>query len=429
MKSRLTLLLFFLAYVLSFVDRQIVAVVGAQIREAFSMGNLQIGLLYGTAFSVIYALAGIPMGWIADRWNRRNMIAAGLAIWSLMTVISGWASSFGFLIAARMILGLSQAMLSPAVYSWLADAYPADRRSEVFSLYASGIFIGVGLSFLIGGTVAQSADWRTAMIVVGAPGLLVAGVILACVREPERRHVRHGSLPRFSGFIGDLARILRVTSVRWHLLGFSALACSGYTILAFISIVLRERFEAPHLIPHTGWFLFGVAVMVVLSGRFADGLARRHPSLRYVSGLVSASATILYVAGLFVEHAASGFVLLGLGLLVGSSYNGVAAGLIQDYAAQSHRALAGGIYLFVISIAGFGLGPPAAGYLMDHVFIGPDAIAWSLSAVFAACGLIAVFSFLMAMRSHAADAANVAADAAADVVKPADAANAAATPI
>lgn len=409
MKARLTLLLFFLAYVLSFVDRQIVAVVGVQIREAFSLGNLQIGLLYGTAFSVIYALAGIPMGWIADRWNRRNMIAAGLAIWSLMTVLSGWAASFGVLIAARMVLGLSQAMLSPAVYSWLADAYPARRRSEVFSWYASGIFIGVGLSFLVGGTVAQTADWRMAMIVVGAPGLLLAGVIVALVAEPDRRVVQPGSLPGISGLpgglINDLARILRAPSVRWHLLGFSALACSGYTILAFISTVLRERFEAPHLIPHTGWFLFGVAGMVILSGRLADRLARRHPSLRYISGLLSASAAILYIAGLFAGDALTGFLLLGLGLLVGSSYNGVAAGLIQDYVAPARRALAGGVYLFVISIAGFGLGPPAAGYLMDHAFSGPDAIAWSLSAVFAVCGIVAAVSFLLAMRTHDADAA------------------------
>lgn len=443
-RLRLTLALLFLTYVLSFIDRQIVAVVGPQIREAFSLGQLQIGLLYGTAFSVVYALAGIPMGWLADRVNRRNLIAAGLAIWSLMTVVSGFATSFGFLVAARLVLGVSQAMLSPAVYSLLADAAPASRRATIFSWYASAIFIGVGLSFLVGGTIAALTDWRTAMIAVGAPGIALAVLIPVLIREPERGEgvaapagtVYAGAsipapFPDRSLFV-EIRALLAVPSVRWHLLGFSALACTGYTILAYLSTLMREVHARADLIPHIGWFLFGVSGMVVLSGRVADWLAgetshdasgrvpdqaskhwaRARPSVissarparRYLAGVFSALAPLLYIPGFYAADPMVGFSLLGLGLLVGSSYNGVAAALVQYYVQPGRRALAGGLYLFVISIAGFGLGPPLAGWLMDRVFSGPEAVPHALSVVFVTCSGIALVAFRQAMRRYAVDA-------------------------
>ena len=124
-----TVFLFTLIYVLSFVDRQIVAVLGVQIRDAMHLKNLQIGLLYGPAFSFIYAVAGIPMGRLADKTSRKAMICMGLFIWSLMTVISGFAASFLFLVTARLFVGLSQAMLSPAVYSYLADTFSPQVES------------------------------------------------------------------------------------------------------------------------------------------------------------------------------------------------------------------------------------------------------------------------------------------------------------
>ncbi|MDX1641469.1 MAG: MFS transporter, partial [Balneolaceae bacterium] len=169
-----TVLLFTLIYVLSFVDRQIVAVLGVQIRDALQLNNFQIGLLYGPAFSFIYAVSGIPMGRLADKTSRKLMICLGLFIWSLMTVVSGFAASFMFLVSARLFVGLSQAMLSPAVYSYLADTFSPEKRATIFSFYTGGIFIGVGLSFLVGGSISLAYDWRMAMVAVGIPGLVIA---------------------------------------------------------------------------------------------------------------------------------------------------------------------------------------------------------------------------------------------------------------
>lgn len=418
-RRRLTVLLFFLAYISSFLDRQIVAVLGPQIRAAFDLGNLQIGLLYGTAFSVVYALAGIPAGWLADRTDRRALVVGGVATWSAMTVLSGWASSFGFLVACRMVLGLSQALLSPAVYSWLGDAYPAARRAEIYSTYASAIFIGVGLSFLVGGAVSAGGDWRAALIWAGAPGVLLAGAMALVIREPSRPggaaggtagrdmgrpDAARGSAAAWaaSGAPESLATSLRsllsIGAVRLHLAGFALLGCTGYTVLAFLSTFFGEVHGRPDLTTHVGWFFFGVAAMVVLSGRLADRLARTAPLRRYWMGMAAACALPLYLAAFWSPTPGIAFVFLGGALLLGSSYNGVAVAILHQHVPPDRRALATGLYLFVVSVAGFGAGPPIAGWLMDGILAGPDAVRSALSWVVTAGNLGAVLCFWRVMR-------------------------------
>ena len=405
MKSRITLFLFFLAYILSFVDRQIVAVLGVQIREAFELGNLQVGLLYGTAFSVIYALAGIPMGWLADRFSRKWMIVIGVAVWSLMTVLSGVVASFTFLIVARMILGLSQAMLSPAVYSLLATQYSASQRATIFSVYASGIFIGVGLSFLVGGSIAEVYDWQTAMISVGWPGLILAVAIAGIVVEPQRENQREHRLRESrSPRVQPLRAILQNRSVRLHFVGFSLLACTGYTLLAFLSTFFADVFQRSDLVPDFGWFFFGVAFMVILSGRVADRLARIGASRRYWMGILSAGALPIYVLGLWSTDPVWAFGLLGIGVLIGSSYNGVATAILQSYVPDHQRGLITGLYLFVISIAGFGFGPPLAGWMMDSLFNDDQGIQLSLTLLFTGCNVLAAIFLWRAKVRYDADA-------------------------
>lgn len=397
-----TLLLFTLIYVLSFVDRQIVAVLGTQIRDALVLNNLQIGLLYGPAFSFVYALSGIPMGRIADRSSRKLMICIGLFVWSLMTVISGFAASFIFLITARIFVGLSQAMLSPAVYSYLADSFSPEKRATVFSIYASGIFIGVGLSFLVGGTVSMQYDWRTAMIVVGIPGLILAPLVWFLVKEPKR--IRKHSNQQ-ENIIADLKSILSKKTVRYHLIGFSFLASMGYTILAFVGNVFNDVHQRPDLISHYGWFMFGVGLMVILSGRTADRLALKEPRRRFLMGVFAALGGVpFYAWGLYASTPEIAFLLMGIGVLFASSYNGVAAAIIQYFVPGKQRALAAGLYLFVISIAGFGVGPPLTGWLMDFVFSGQYSVSHAIMTMITISSIGATLSLLMAMKYYESDA-------------------------
>lgn len=397
-----TILLLTLIYILSFVDRQIVAVLGVQIRDSFMLSNFQVGLLYGPAFSMIYAISGIPMGRIADRTSRKLMIILGLFIWSAMTVISGFAASFTFLITARMFVGLSQAMLSPAVYSFLADKFSAKKRATIFSLYASGIFVGIGLSFLAGGTISMHYDWRTAMVAAGVPGLLLVPVAWYFLKEPPRKEVQY---PDQMNMISEIQVMLSKKVVRWHLTGFAALACTGYTILAFVGNLFSDVYGRPDLIASYGWFMFGVGGTVILSGKMADYWAKKDPSRRFWSGYIAAVGGLpFYLAGLFSHDATTGFIFMGIGVLIASSYNGVAAALLQFFVHSKQRALAGGLYLFVISIAGFGLGPPLTGWLADVVYSGEFAISKAITTVILICSTIAVYSFTRAIKYYDQDA-------------------------
>lgn len=398
------LVLLLLIYVLSFVDRQIVAVLAAQIRADLNLTNLQIGLLYGTAFSFVYAIAGIPMGRLADRWSRKGMIALGLFVWSLVTVISGFAASFAVLVICRMILGISQAMLSPAAYALLAETFSPQKRARVFSVYAAGIFIGVGLAFLLGGTISMNYDWRTAMIAAGVPGLLLAPIAWFVIRDVKPSPtVQVGSV--WLETIGQLKYILKKRTVQLHLIGFSALACTGYSVLAFLGTVMTDVFQRPDLVRHYGWFLFGVAVTVVLAGWTADRLSKAHPARRFYIGVFAAVGALpLYVSGLFTADGYTALWLLGTAVLISSCYNGVAAALIQFFVKPDMRALAGGLYLFVISVSGFGLGPPVTGWLMDSVFSGEYAASAALMTVIGTCSAIGLASFLLAMRTYHMDA-------------------------
>lgn len=393
--------LFTVIYILSFVDRQIVAVLGTQIRDSLALTNFQIGLLYGPAFSFIYAISGIPMGRLADKTSRKAMICLGLLIWSLMTVISGFAASFIFLVTARFFVGISQAMLSPAVYSYLADTFSAKQRATVFSIYASGIFIGIGLSFLAGGTISLQYDWRMAMVAVGLPGIILAPIAWFIIKEPKRKQEY---VKIEENLFLEMKAMLRKPSVRWHLIGFSFLACTGYTILGFVGNVFNDLHQRPDLIAQFGWFMFGVGIMVVLSGLIADFIAKKHPERRFWMGILAALAGLPFIlVGLFNDVPETAFLLIGTGVLFSSSYNGVAAALIQYFVESRQRALAGGLYLFVISIAGFGLGPPVTGWLMDSVFSGNYAVSYAISTVMLVCSAGATFSFIKAMKSYHAD--------------------------
>ena len=197
--ARYVLAVLMLVYVFNFLDRQILSILNESIKADLGLRDDQLGFLYGTAFAVFYAVFGLPLGRLADVWDRRKLIAWGLAFWSAMTVLSGFARNFGQLTAARIGVGVGEASASPAAYSMLADYFPSRRRATVLALYSGGIYIGIGLSLGLGGMIVDRWDlafaatgapfglkgWQVAFIAVGSPGLLLA-LWVATLREPIR---------------------------------------------------------------------------------------------------------------------------------------------------------------------------------------------------------------------------------------------------
>ena len=177
-----------LVYMLNFLDRQILSILAESIKADLEISDAQLGFLYGTAFAVFYAVFGIPLARLSDVWIRKNVIAIGLAVWSLMTALSGTARSAFSLGSYRVGVGVGESSATPAAYAMLSDYFPERLRATALSLYAGGLYVGQGLGAFIGGTVLDQWDvafpdghgwfglrgWQAAFFIVGFPGLLLA---------------------------------------------------------------------------------------------------------------------------------------------------------------------------------------------------------------------------------------------------------------
>lgn len=242
--ARLALVVLTAVYALNYLDRQILSILAEDVKRDLALSDAQIGFLYGTAFAVFYAVFGLPLGRLADTWNRTRVITGGLALWSLMTAVSGLAQTFAQLAGARFGVGVGEASANPASFSLIADWFRPARRATAMAIYQTGIYIGSGLGLGIGGLVVSRWDrafdatsapfglhgWQVAFFVVGVPGLLLAPLV-GRLREPERGRLDGIAVPTSPHPFRDTWRELRavvppLTLLHLHLLG------GGPTVLA-----------------------------------------------------------------------------------------------------------------------------------------------------------------------------------------------------
>ena len=213
-----------LVYVLNFIDRQILSILANDIKADLGVGDDYLGFLYGTAFAVFYALFGIPLGKLADNWRRVRLLSVGLALWSVMTALSGMSRNATQLTAARIGVGVGEATASPSAYSLISDWFPARLRATALAIYSSGLYVGGGISLLIGALVVENwnaaypgggplglVGWQAAFMAVGIPGLILALWVLT-LREPVRGAI--DGLPTtenphpFRGFFDELVEVI-----------------------------------------------------------------------------------------------------------------------------------------------------------------------------------------------------------------------------
>ena len=395
------------AYTLSFVDRMILALLVEPIKRDLNISDTQVGLLHGFAFAIFYTTLGVPIARLADRTDRRRLIAAGVAFWSAMTALCGLARGFWELFLARIGVGVGEAALSPAAFSMLADAFPADRLGRALGVYSSAIFAGAGIALLVGGGVAAAAasadavhlplvgavqPWQLTFIVVGAPGLLVALWVLS-LREPPRRGVAVAT--RAEPFAAVLAWLRRhARAYGCHFAGFALLALVFNATIAWLpSVFVRVH----------GWssgqaaFWIGSSLLVfgtagIVAGGFAADAWRRRgkPDGSMRVGLTSALGVLPFAAA--VPAVASPWVAVALlcALLFFSAFAfGAAAAGLQWLTPPAMRAQVSALFLFVNNLVGIGGGPVAVALLTDRVFGVPQSVGASLAIVGAAAAAIA----------------------------------------
>ena len=218
------LLVLVVVYILNFIDRQILSILAVDIKADLGLTDADMGFLGGAAFAVFYALFGIPLGRLADNWSRVKLLSIGLALWSVMTAVSGFARNQAELTIARMGVGVGEATASPTAYSLISDYFPKRQRATALAIYSSGLYIGGGVSLFIGALIVQGwnqaypqggplglVGWQAAFLAVGIPGVLV-GLWVASLREPKRGAMDGLSTPAhpapFRAFVGDLSMIV-----------------------------------------------------------------------------------------------------------------------------------------------------------------------------------------------------------------------------
>ncbi len=277
-------------YILNFIDRQILSILAVDIKADLGLTDADMGFLGGAAFAVFYALFGIPLGRLADNWSRVKLLSIGLALWSLMTALSGFSRNQVELTLARMGVGVGEATASPTAYSLISDYFPKAQRATALAIYSSGLYLGGGVSLFIGALIVKGWDgaypaggpmglvgWQAAFLAVGIPGVIVA-LWVASLREPVRGAmdglVTKGSPAPFRAFASDLAMIVPPFTVfgAWQR-GLAALAinlATGAAIAAFATWMIKLTGNLPQ------WSAVGFGYYAVFS--WASALRAKDPA-------------------------------------------------------------------------------------------------------------------------------------------------------
>src|SRR5215471_294896 len=403
-----------LAYVFSYIDRQIFSMVVTPLRRDLNISDTQVSYLIGLSFVVFYTSFGIPIGRLADVYSRRLIIVIGLVLWSLFTTGCGLARTFPQMLALRMGVGVGEAALSPAAYSLITDYVPRRKLSTAISIYSMGIYVGAGLSYILGGIVRQTAaqgmstlpivgtirGWQVLFLIVGLPGLAVAPLLFS-IREPRRQTSSEAAAIPFRQVFSYIFQNRRTFLL--HNIGFGMLSLASYTAGAWVPEFFVRTF---HSEIRTVGITYGLYIMTVGSagiigaGRLADylrsrGRANANLVLGALIGLVWIPINLL----LFLAPTAGwAYVWLAPGVVMGSAPFGIAPAAIQQMMPPKMRGQASAVYLFILNIIGLGLGPTAVAACTQYVLGRDDALKYSLAIVTATACVLSVMLLYSALK-------------------------------
>lgn len=361
------LLVLGLVYMFNFVDRTAISVVGEAIRRELHLSDLQLGLLGGLSFSLFYAALGIPLARLAERRSRIGIIAAVTAIWSVMTALSGMARSFPQLLICRMGVGIGEAGFTPALVSMLSDRFPPERRAAAFSIIALGVPTGAAVAATVGGLIAKLYGWRMAFLALGAPGLLLAVLVIATVPEPPRHDAGDAVTPSFGAV---LRRVSRSRAFVHLTVGSGLVGMVGFGLNLFMIPLLVRRYGLD-LAQAGGIFAFSsslaIALGSLLGGLAADALGRRDIRwFGWAPALLMAIALPLYAIALLQSDWRAFTALMFLASAALYAFLPAIMTVTQRLVEPRMRASAAAIHAFGQTVAGLGIGSVLLGSLSDR---------------------------------------------------------------
>jgi MFS family permease len=388
-------------YAFNYLDRQLLSVLMEPIKAEFQVSDAQLGWLTGFLFAAIYTVAGIPVARIADLFGRRTVIAVGLAIWSAMTALTGFASSFAQLRLARIGVALGESGGTPPSFALISDYFTPERRATALGIFATGVSFGTLLGNVLGGWIGHELGWRQAFLWLGAPGLALAVIFTLSVREPARSEAP----PRTSIF--DVLAVLLGKPVFWWMVGgvsFSAFAGYGFGVWKPTFLIRVHEFSLKGAGFAVGFVnLFTGVTSSLLGGWLADRLGKRDPRWPMrVAALSALLALPFTLAFLFSPDPWIALLVISpLGALGGMWPPPTYAGS-QNLVPAHMRAFTTAILLFFLNLVGLGLGPWLIGALSDAFAqdYGAESIRYAIAA--GACSyLLGAFCYWRASRAIA----------------------------
>jgi MFS family permease len=355
---------------MNFFDRQILGAVGEPIRKEFGLSDAALGAL-GTAFTLLYAFVGVPLGRMADKRPRKGILAAGVFVWSLMTAASGAATNFWQIFVLRLGVGVGEASCAPAATSLIGDLFPAKARAKALSIFMLGLPVGVALSFAVSGVVARQYGWRAAFLVAGIPGILCAMAALL-IKEPLRGATETHDVGTERREGSPYKLVLSSPTMLWLIVSGALHNFNMYAIGAFITPFLMRYHGADiQTANFVSMIIYGLlgAPGLLLGGFIGDAAMKRRKDGRMLIGtfaILGSVPFILLALGRPNGDFTGFLILMGIGCALMYFYYSTVYSTIQDVVEPGLRGTAMSLYFMAMYLLGASLGPYAIGLISDH---------------------------------------------------------------
>lgn len=388
----------FLAYVLSFMDRQILSLLIEPIKADLQISDTMISLLHGFAFAIFYTIMGIPLGRMADRLNRKGIIMIGVSFWSLMTTLCGLAQNTWMLFLARMGVGVGEASLSPSAYSIISDYFPREKRGRAMSFYSLGTFAGAGIAFIFSGVVVEFAThavsgnypliegmkpWKLTFMLAGLPGILIV-LLMISVREPVRREKLHADAAAI-----PLTAALAYLRTNWQvysslIIGTAFITVASYSLFAWTpAYFIRVYGYTPGEIG----MAFGPIILVagtsglLLGSYLGDALFGKGRMSAHLDVIIIMTSIAVLPAAMMMglDNAQMTLVCLSFLVFFLSVHTGLTPASLQLITPNELRGQVIAVYIFAVSVIGLGFGPTIVALITDNYYQDTMAVGKSMA--------------------------------------------------
>ncbi len=406
-----------LVYVFNFVDRQIIGILSPSIKSELGFSDSQLGWLKGFAFAILYSTVGIPLAWLADRYDRKRIIAVSLGLWSGFTALTGMTGTFASMLMARIGVGIGEAGGSPPSHSIISDLYPKEQRASALGIYSLGIPVGIAFSYILAGMLVETLGWRGTLKALGVAGVALAVALMAVVREPKRGQMENLKSELTPVSVTESISTLAHIPSWWAMcMGIAWVSFGGYAVSNW-GIDYITRFK-PDYRPTTlggepgyfSWLMFWLGIIHLVgygAGTYFGALLTEKLARRNISAYGWMPGAVLFVgvpcliAAFWVDSIPLHLFLLTIYLLAAGVYLGPSFAAAQTLAPVNMRAMSTALFFLVLNLIALGGGPTYVG-IASHMLTEQHGEVHALRLAISSLGVtyvISVIAFFWAAKT------------------------------